>query len=509
MNTSATGSAAYTTAGHLAFGVERAVGSFREGEYTLTLLKSGSVVDTLTLVVGTPRIGNLTVGYTGANTTFDSGEELGAAMNNGSIVTSGGIDQLGDYDVEDGDRTVLHPGTVVLAFDADRLSWAVDTNDSDASLAAFAAYLNRTGGALRAVQTNPTPSRRVKAVDLLDPDAGSLYTDPANDTYYLVADTRDLRVVHGDTDLGYPAADGAPAELYSGDRFAANLTLNATGGFDWADVHDRAAGADPASAETSFVVVDPDATLTNWPRDERVVLAAGEPVRGRTTLAPGSTLVVEAARADGTTTTRRVTVGANGTFDASLGTANATDGTRLTVTVRLPHRSGGVERRAVVRDPAATLSASVRGEDERQVAFDATVSHRSLVVVAEADGDVVGVHPRAPDTGYTGGLVSLAAADPGTLTVTVYRDVDRDGRLDAADVPYPNASTTVEYDPSESGRAAVPRSESGTSGPSVVGSTVTDSDAPTESSTPVPGFGVVVAAVAVAGATLVLSRRAN
>ncbi|MFC7137454.1 hypothetical protein ACFQRB_15515 [Halobaculum litoreum] len=220
-------------------------------------------------------------------------------------------------------------------------------------------------------------------------------------------------------------------------------------------------------------------------------------------------MVVEAARADGTTTTRRVTVGANGTFEASLGTANATDGTRLTVAVRLPDRTGGVERRAVVRDPAATLSASVRGEGERQVAFDATVSHRSLVVVAEADGDVVGVQPRAPDTGYTGGLVSLAAADPGTLTVTVYRDVDRDGRLDAADVPYPNASTTVEYEPTDSPTATGSRSESGTPGPGAAGSTVADSDAPTESSTPVPGFGVLAAVVAVAGATLSLRRRAN
>lgn len=354
--------------------------------------------------------------------------------------------------------------------------------------AEFREYAAGENASFEIVQTNPSPERRSKALDVLDSDATTVVADAPNDTYYLVVDLATVPVVDEHD-------DSIDRLLLGGDEYQVNLTVDGEprevcGVFD---VRDR---------DAAFQVGFPTGDDHRWlvPPESNVT------VEGTTTVRPDQRLTVVVELADGTTRTRTADVRESGggyAFSAGVDLADLTDGTRFTVDVRhdgesLLYRPAEAE----VRTRNATVSVvETDGTGEyRYVEVRGTLSHGGFVVLHDGavDGEVVASSSALPPGDYRRNLL-LPDAIPGETVDVVavpHEDTDADGEFDpATDAAYGTGVPDATDEATARATVAIATpTDSGT--PGTAGATATLTDANREDAGGQPGFGTTAALLA-------------
>ncbi len=273
-------------------------------------------------------------------------------------------------------------------------------------------------------QENPSANREAKT---LAPSNVDYVVDDENNNLFLIIDTSDSNLERdGETGLAFE----------SGDQF--NVTLDVGQGTDGADSE-----LPEDSVSSTFEVVDRDASLNNVNDDDVVEVVASEnsSVEGESSIAPGSEIRVRAQSESGASNTfvetQTVTVGQNGTFNASFDFSDLEQGTNFTLTLNDQDGPGF-------------------GSDEETIVYDATIVN-----------------------GTQGG-------DDGNVTTT--ETGTNNTTETATDDTTPTETSTPEETPEE---------------------TTTGGDGTQQTETDSPGFGVIVALVALLAAALLAVRRDN
>ena len=147
----------------------------------------------------------------------------------------------------------------------------------------FFAYISRNDTGLSIEQTNPTPERHPKTIELTR-NGTSVVADPVNETTYIVVDTRNIGVYYG------KPSDADPddrTQLRRDENFAANLTIESGSNLTTGD---RA-----IAAETSFSIRVREASVDV--ADERtdrnyVYPAPDQRISGQTNVRAGQNVTV-------------------------------------------------------------------------------------------------------------------------------------------------------------------------------------------------------------------------
>jgi hypothetical protein len=381
----------------------------------------------------------------------------------------------------------------------------------------FRALVDSDLVSLSVEQVDPAPDVAPARLDLDGPGVHVVYKRDS-DAYYLVVDTATAQVTRGDeTGTGLPV----------GARFRTNLTVTAASDL----------ASSPETVTGSFLVVERSATVGTHSEAGAlwVLPEQGQRVAGNTTLAPGSTVRVHVRTSDGAferTTTATVQPGdGRGSFETTVGLQSLSEGT--TVQTSVLDATGeltSTPESVTVRTPSATLDSSTLTVEGAtlQVTLSANLSRGGLVTVRadNASGRLVGVVPVDPG----GERVSVPLSDPPAkntpLVVRAVRDLDGDGVFTpGVDEPYEEANsprpielTMVLYRTPPSA-TKTPSSTPTATVTATAGTTPTGSPTATETTrtrtatddgglaSTVPGFGPLVALLAVLVAIARLRRR--
>lgn len=376
----------------------------------------------------------------------------------------------------------------------------------------------------------------------IDRGAVRVVPDRENDTAYLVLDVDRLT-------FDNPGESNADAERHVIGPHDLSLTLRGSGEF--AD--------DDVTAESGYEVVEAEVAFAG--RHDGLVRLPAEgnrTVRGRTSLAPGSELSVRLhpLTADASPVETAATANRSGGFDARFDRAAVPEGAYVVsvpgVTDEPVFEAGATL--VAVGDASAALVAVPNETTYGRTIYGPTVSTTDggFLVLRGPDGEFRGASGFL-EPGATSARVELSTplAANGSVSVTVYRDVDGDGTFGHADAPYlvngeavretafvridPESRTaTPTADPETPDRTEQESRQEGTAtgrmtettpGTETTSGTATESErtaargatepAPgtsdTADSVPLPGFGPPAAALAVAllGAVLASRRRRN
>lgn len=360
---------------------------------------------------------------------------------------------------------------------------------------------------------------------LLNRSGVSVASRPGNDAYFVVVDTAAAKYRRGEVQTGLPA----------GARFDVNATVPAGSAL---------ASDGRETATTTFRVVEPAATLRTHREGDGFYLRQerNQTVRGRTTLAPGSTVEVQVSGPDGLQRSRTVTVRPSrglGTFESAVDLRGVGEGASIEVTATEadgPLTEGPLT--ATVRSPGASLDSSTLAADGTtlEVVLEANLTRGGLLTVRahNRSGRIVGVTPVASGAGQASVPLQDLPPKDTPLVVTAVRDMDGDGEFTpGVDVPYAQSDnprpvtltiTLYRLPPSPTPTPSAPPTDA-----TPTATTPTPSTPPTDTSTgpptdatpgtggtatpgggpiptQVPGFGQVVAVLALA---LVALRRAR
>lgn len=324
---------------------------------------------------------------------------------------------------------------LVLELRASGLEGALAARSGSNATERFFDLLEEDAAELRVEQRNPSPELRTAEINLAEFDSTRVVADPANDSYYVVADLRKVNVTRGNRD----------AEIRRGHEYEANFSLAASSAL-------TANGTE--SVLTNFTVVEPAAELaTDGANREFVEPAPNRTLHGSTSLPPGSAVTVELESEDGArrfSETVRVRNGSNGVgeFAASFDFSGVPEGTNFTADV---HAENYPEldfdaTAIVVSEPSAAVEIST--VESTGVSIDARLSHGGFVAVqrGSADGDLLGysryLDADSDETSYLSFDPDLESN--ASLVAVAYRDTDRDGEFDPeADEPYATEGSVV------------------------------------------------------------------
>lgn len=492
VNTYLDGAAAYGAAGDTVR-VEEASGGFAAGTYAIEAGEAGA-----TLAVVEPSATDLTLmrGHP---------DLAGEVADAGDVEAARAADRLVALDGDDGGE-LFREDTLVVRLNATGLAGPLAA-ESGAPVERLATGLARTDANLTARIANPAPQLPTYELRLLDPAATTLVG--GNGTYYLVVDLTNVTVESG----------AGEQELRLGDEFEVVFTH---AGPDQAG----AVGVDEADHEgdvvaASFVRERPAASFAA----DTLRLVPGETrtLTGDSTFAPWHDLAVRLA-ADGTEVVVPATVDADGAFSATVDVPAAADGTEARAVVvdgdgnRYPRGYGEPDGTgALILEPAAAVdldSDHQVGDGAVLVVGTVETTHGGTLAVYDQDGDLRATRALDPGTEW---YVRVGFAEPlsesGPLTVVVYRHApDPDAApIDAAADPYESdgepVTASIEYTVETPTRtdAATPTGTA-TERPTAIPGTEPPTASPTE--TDVPGFGIPVAALALALAAA-LGRRVD
>ncbi|MFC3477639.1 PGF-CTERM sorting domain-containing protein [Halobacterium litoreum] len=446
-------------------------GAFEPGNYTVTVRDgSGDVADTVTFELDAPTARDVTLWR--APLGADADLRTLAAVRE-SRATASQVDsrrRLDDYDSDS--LAVATNETLVVALRADGIEGAMTGADGDARTR-FRTALRETGGDFALVQTpeSTPPSRQPLTPPVLNNTETRVLPDHANDTYYLVVDTRDLRGEWGGTHGG---------TIHVGSRdgmgFAARLSLQGSGADgDWP--------ADTVAADFELVAATVSTPATAGDRTA-LTPTANAGLVARTTLAAGTEVTVRVSGAANRTVdaTVRARNGSANVVVAPLDLSDVPDGATLSVAFeRGGTRLDESRLTAVVAAPTATLHVEP-DEDELWVHLsDAT--HPTVVATTAANGTVLDTRSVSPEATNDSTVTLSVTAGADASAVRLYHDADHSGTLTDADERYR--------------RHAVERE-------TTTPTTTETTDEPTESTpttsrttdTQTPGFGVLGALLA-------------
>lgn len=347
----------------------------------------------------------------------------------------------------------------------------------------------------------------------LDRGAIRVVPDGDDDALFLVFDTD--RLLFHPLDGDEPTTD---TRVYGHHGF--ELTLPASSGFGEetltveTDYQVEAAGVSFAGGQRGLVRLDPTGNRT---------------VRGRTTLAPGSEVAVtlHPVGTDASVVSTTATVNGSRGFAARFDRSRlATEGLYVVAVSGLsepPVVVGGATLVAVGSATGALVTVANQTHDravDSLYPFAVTTTDGGFVVVRNASGGRLGVSEYLPPGARVANpTLSPSLRENGTVTVTVYRDANGNREFDDADVPYrvngsavrdtarvgldgvsPTATPTRA--PPQSG---TPTAQQVTATPSSPSTTPGTSPTPTPRTT--PGFGAVVALLAMAVLGVGFARR--
>lgn len=378
--------------------------------------------------------------------------------------------------------------------------------DRDSPTAEFRAL--SAGGELELRYWGPTACPPELALNAsVDAGAFRVVPDRENGSLYLVLDIDRLRFYP-------PGGDGPTTEPVMRGTHRFSLTVATT---------NDSTGTRTASGE--YGVVGGSVSLAG--RHDglvRVAPGANRTVAGQTTRAPGSELRLTLRPVDGATRVRSATV----TVNESRGFLSGFDlGNASGAVFRVEATDAAGEPVLVPGTLVAVGDAAAAVVDLSNQTTDGTIlygpsvttTHGGFVTVRNESGRFLAVSDYVPP-GRAAVQIDLATPLRGndTVTVTVYRDVNGNRAFDDADVPYRSNGTVVSdsaavtHEPVD---GATPASTEATTtatpaSPSPYPTTVprTTERPPVVTTTErTPGFGVVVAAAALALAGVVARRR--
>jgi hypothetical protein len=374
------------------------------------------------------------------------------------------------------DGTVARSDALVLSMRIPGLAARMDNVTGANETVRFIRATNGTDSSVRLVQTNPTTEVPEKIVGLHRSGAMTVVVDRANDTYYLVVDLTESRVGFRDygESISPDGVDWNPRmdpNVRRGELFAVNVTI---------DGHTSLFDTDRDSSRPDAVVhvVGVDAEFGATDALDVLVLQAttGQPVRARTSLAPGTPVVVRIEnRSDGgpaivrRTHVVETTTGGVGddrfepvtheilaTVDTSGVAPNTTFDARIVADGRTDDRRPGLVRRT---DASVTLSATESWRDGRVNVTSATLSEGGFLVAQAGDRQALsdpdgilyrghvrvdpGTHRNVTIPVETWGIFRLSAPLPESVTVVAVRDANVNGEYDEGDLPYVENSTAV------------------------------------------------------------------
>ncbi|WP_435359752.1 DUF7282 domain-containing protein [Haloarchaeobius sp. DFWS5] len=452
----------------------------------------------------------------------DCGPYEGETPQNGTVVRLHAV--AGDTDTTElpdrvsvnrsGDRCVVAGDRLVLSVRSTDLSAAID-DASGTDLPTKFVTAQSDDPILRLRQAGSETGDSLY-VDLTDEANLSVVRADGPDSYHVVVDTDAVRVTRGPPEDG-----GESASLEPGTRLVAT--------------HAPEAGDTPRSEPMTVTaaVATVDTNYHNWDENRTLFVSPRSPIEvtGATTLAPDERITVRFvdATTNETLETRGVTLDAGtdtrSTFATTFDASYADDGGRFWV--QLASEDQNLTAQVPVEVVPSTASVTL---DDQTATDTVTVSSVTLsrggFVSLRQDGNLVAVSEfldRGETTNLTLELASSVDAES-TFSATAYRDLNGNGDLDDADVPYRDAGALVDDDAmvnpegDTTTTTAQPTSSDG-SGDSTTTSapptedtlTTTTEPSADESGAGTPGFGPLSALGALAalvGAVLLARRRA-
>lgn len=267
-------------------------GSFRPGTYTVTIRDwSGDVTETVQFELTEPRAQDLTLwrAPVGAAARLETVERVRASR--AAAATLDSQRQTGDPGYDDY-LSVATNETLVVAIRAQGVDGAMAAGEGT-PIARFRTALRETNATFAVEQTEETttPERQRLVLDLLNESASHLVAHPANDTYYLVVDTRRL---WADKSESYREHVGS----HPGLGFVLRLSMrNAS----------AETGTPPDRVAADFRMVEPAADVP-YANGDAVPLEATSDARLPvwTTLAPGTAVTARLSGGVNRTITRTV-----------------------------------------------------------------------------------------------------------------------------------------------------------------------------------------------------------
>lgn len=432
----------------------------------------------------------------------------------------------------DGRVPVAAGDVVVYRIDSPRLARRLTETDADPRTR-FLTLVNRSVVSVGFEQTTGLTMREWKRFALYDSvrrDGFDVVVDRANGTVSVVAPLARLRTVRADDEVPLAAVDESRRSVRDGEPYQFSLTLetNDSAPVRWVD-------DDEFQVVERVVRFDTDGTAI------RLEAADDQRITGSTSVATGTVLTARLRTDDGSYTRRiSLRVDANRTFATALDLSDAP--ADATGTLSVP----GVETEIGIGPSGSSASDTVLvtfgAAETAALRVDSVDSDLDVngALVLSAPGFVVARNATAGD-----GLIlgQTYVSRPGTngldialrpttgverLQLAVYRDVDGDGRLDAADEPFrragdpvrtavpvpfptttPTARTTTASDPTSTSAARTAPSTTPTparSTPTARSASRSRTAPPT--TTTGAGFGVTLALVAaLVGALVTLRRR--
>ncbi|MEF8915351.1 DUF7282 domain-containing protein, partial [Natronomonas sp.] len=413
--------------------------------------------------------------------------------------------------ITEGDEVATADG-VVHAVEIDGIEGYLAAND----VSSLAEVANSNEFDLTVEQTNPGQNRDPKELNLAASGSTDLTYDAENDTLYVT--------FASDTVMFDQEGDQVNAEI--GDEFESELTVTS----NYTSEFTRGEG-DAETANGTFSVVDREATFDTQNGMVRVPPTEDAEISGTTTVAPGTEMTVR-ARATGDSpflNTAPATVDANGSFAGTFDFSDVNEGQNFTATIT----SQGFEDNAETPGQVGELeTAGVTISDQEYT------GEASEIVVDSAflpEGGFVTIHDGSLLDGATFDSVRgtsdyLSEGENTDVTVTLDTPYTEDGTAIA--MPHMDTNDNQEYDfVSSEGAEDSPYADANgtaiTDSASVTISeeTATETEAPdteteapdteteapeTDTETPAqdqPGFGAVIALIALLGAALLAARR--
>lgn len=400
--------------------------------------------------------------------TLDAGELTGSTTH--TAPTTSSISELEDLEAATETDTVAEQDKFVFEVDADGFYGYINEDTTAADLEKGSAFDDEHGVYVEIEDQDPRPNTEAETLDV---SQGTLLVDEDNGKFYLVFDEMDF-----DSD--------AVGTIEDGDTF--ELSFHQTEANAYIEQSDDEDNSVEVSSEVSFT--EREYNLDNVNDDDVVEVAAqeGAEVTGTTTVAPGTqlTILAQSGSPNPFTQTSTVEVAEDRTFTATYNLSDANDGQEFALNFR---------------DVSKTMDAVAVGDGMS----DLTVN------VEDANGDVVDadVTVNGNTQTATDGEVVFEVED-GEYTV----EVSADGYETASQSVTVEGDTSATVTLTESTQTATP---SPTETPEDTDTPVDDTDTPTESmttetpsdgedtpdedttTTTTPGFGAVVAILALLG----------
>lgn len=388
--------------------------------------------------------------------------------------------------------------------------------------------LSQNGLNFTAEQTNEASNQDPKLIDFAgaaNNDEAQLYTDPGNNTFYVVLDFGDLPTDRSDV------ADGENYDI----AFQVGVA-EADPGIDYngADDIEENPYVDDDQEEivgSSFSVQDADAEFSGLNDEEELDLSVSESVvvRGTTTVAPGTNLSVR--------------IRSPGNFLITAEDVEVTSDRRWSATFDLSDVEAGTNFTATVRRGGTTISDEVDGQvlgaATASVTFNDQDSPRGVAVVVDSvtmsRGGFIAIHSGSASGPVIGSSKFLSAGTHNNVRIALDEQISEDTTLVAMphlddnfnnvyDFPEADAPYTADGSPvTDSAEVSYVEErtvtvEGDTPTPMIMTRTVqAQSPTPrevertvvvTKTATPgQPGFGVAIAVVALLAAALLAIRR--